>query len=69
MNSLEAWCDERAKASLQFHFWFTILELELKVIIFVRSLQKADFKLYMESLSQLMPRFFSLDPIMLGPPP
>ena len=61
LSSLEAWCQERAKASPQFHFWFTILQLELQVMIFVRSLREADFKLYIESLSQLVPWFFSLD--------
>ena len=61
LKSLEAWCDERAKASPQFHFWFTILQLQLQVLIFVRSLREADFKLYIESLSQLVPWFFSLD--------
>lgn len=59
--SLEAWCDERAKVSPQFHFWFTILHVELQVLIFVRSLREADFNLYIDSLSQLVPWFFSLD--------
>jgi hypothetical protein len=58
--SLESWCDERAKVSPQFHFWFTILQLELQVMIFVRSLREADFKLYIDSLSQFVPWLFSL---------
>lgn len=61
VKPLEAWCDERSKVSPQFHFWFTILQLELKVMVFVRSLREADFQLYIESLSQLVPWFFSLD--------
>ena len=61
LDSLEAWCDERAKNSPQFLFWYTILQLELQVMIFVRSLRKADFNLYIEALSQLVPWFFSLD--------
>ena len=61
LSLFEAWCDERASASPQFHFWYTILQLELQVLIFVKSLRKADFKLYIESLSQLVPWFFSLD--------
>ena len=40
-----------------------ILQLELQVMIFVRSLREADFNLYIESLSQLVPWFFSLDHI------
>lgn len=61
LKSLDVWCNERAKVSPQFNFWFTILQLELQVMIFVRSLREGDFKLYIESLSQLVPWFFSLD--------
>ena len=60
-KSLETWCDQRAKASPQFQFWFTIMELQLQVMIFVRSLREADFKLYTESLAQIAPWFFALD--------
>ena len=60
-KSLEAWCDERAKACPQFYFWFTIMELQLLVMIYLRSLREADFKLYLESLAQIVPWFFSLD--------
>ena len=61
MNSLEAWCNEKAMASPQFHFWLTILKLELQMMNYVRSLMEADFKLYTDSLSQIVPWFFSLD--------
>ena len=61
LKELETWCDQRAKVSPQFNFWFTILQLELQVLIFVRSLREADFDLYIDSLSQLVPWFFSLD--------
>jgi len=36
LKHLEAWCDEKAKDSPQFNFWFTILQLELQVMIFVQ---------------------------------
>ena len=61
LTVFEAWCDERAKASPQFYFWFTILQLQLQVMIFVRSLREANFKLYVDSLSQLVTWFFALD--------
>ena len=37
------------------------MELQLLVMIYVRSLREADFKLYLESLAQIVPWFFSLD--------
>ena len=59
MQSLEAWSDQRANASPQFYFWFIILQLQLQVLIFVRSLREGDFKLYIESFGQIVPWFFA----------
>ncbi len=61
LQSLESWSENRADASPQFHFWFTILQLQLQVLIFVRSLREADFKLYTESLGQIVSWFFALN--------
>ncbi|MES9879584.1 MAG: TCR domain-containing protein, partial [Sedimenticola sp.] len=36
-------------------------EFELTILSFVRSLREANFKLYMESIDQLLPWFFALD--------
>jgi hypothetical protein len=61
LKHMEAWCEEKIAASPQFCFWFNILQLELQVMIFVRSLRQGNFMLYIDSLSQLVPWFFSLD--------
>ncbi len=61
LQSLESWSESRADASPQFHFWFTILQLQLQVLIFVRYLREADFKLYTESLGQIVSCFFALN--------
>ena len=52
VKTIEVWSDEKSAISPQFQFWFTILEL------YVRLLRQADFKLYVDSLSKIVPCFF-----------
>ena len=59
--SLDNWCTERARASPQFQFWFIILQLELTVMVYLRSLREANFPLYIDALSKIVPWFFALD--------
>lgn len=61
MMPFEDWCDSWSDACPQFQFWYLILQLELIVIVYVRSLREADFLLYIEALSKIFPWFFSLD--------
>ena len=57
----EDWCDARSKACPQFQFWYLILQLELAVMVFVRAIREADFLLYTDALSKIVPWFFALD--------
>ncbi|KAJ8396338.1 hypothetical protein AAFF_G00019150 [Aldrovandia affinis] len=57
---LDDWCAERVDASPQFQFWFIILQLELAVLIYVRSVREENFLLYTDALSKLVPWFFAL---------
>ena len=59
--TLEEWCSEKAKKCPQFHFWSFILQLELYVLIFVRSLREGNFELYVQALAKIIPWFFALD--------
>lgn len=61
VSSILTWCSSREKEIPQFRFCGSILNLELLVLCFVRSYRESDFKLYMESLSVLIPYFFALD--------
>ena len=54
----EVWCSEMSKERLQFLFWFTIFRLQLDVLMFLRSIREANFELYINSLSNLVPWFF-----------
>ncbi len=57
---LEEWCSDRAAAHLQAHFWSIILQLELEVMIYVRAVREADFLLYVDALTKIVPWFFAL---------
>ncbi|WAR11602.1 hypothetical protein MAR_025782, partial [Mya arenaria] len=57
----DEWMKQKSQDSAQFQFWTITLDLELKVLIFVRSIRSRNFRLYIESLKSLLPWFFALD--------
>ena len=52
--SLDEWCTEQADLSPQFQFWFIILQLQLTILIYVRSIREGNFLLYIDALSRLV---------------
>lgn len=56
----EDWCNKRSNDSPQFKFWFMILQLELLVLIFIRSIRESNFLLYINALTKIVPWFFAL---------
>lgn len=57
----EDWCKARSEVCPQFQFRHTILQLELTVMIYLRAIREADFLLYIDALSRILPWFFALD--------
>ena len=57
----EVWCSEMSKERPQFLFRFTVFKLQLHVLIFLRSIRGANFELYINSLSNLVPWRFALN--------
>ena len=45
----------------QFYYWATVLELELLLNMYIRSLREGKFDLYIDALNQLIPWLFALD--------
>lgn len=45
----------------QFHYWATVLELELLVLVYVRSLRQGSLVMYLDALTELVPWFHALD--------
>ena len=60
LMSQEDWRTERAASCPQFHFWSIILQLELEVMIYVRAIREANFLLYIDALTKIVPWFFAL---------
>ena len=60
-GSFEDWCCLREQSYPQFQYWTTVLALELSTLIYVRSLREANFSMYLDALTELVPWFFALD--------
>jgi len=59
--SFNDWCLKKVAAVPQFHFWYLTLQLELLLLVFVRSLREANFEFYVDAVSTIVPWFFGLD--------
>lgn len=59
--SFKQWYEQRAKESVHFDFWLKTLDMEISMLLYVRSLREGDFQLYVQSLEQLIPWMFALD--------
>ena len=55
------WCAGQVVEQPMFSYWSTVLDFELSILAFVRSIRTSNFQLYVESLGQLVPWFFALD--------
>ena len=57
--SLESWSNERTQNCPQFQFWAIVMELELCILTYVRSLRESNFAI--DASTELVPWFFALD--------
>lgn len=55
---LETWTDEKADKSPTFKFWLTLLNLEILLLSFVRSLREGNYNLFKECLKEMISWFF-----------
>ena len=58
--SLEEWCSSNAELYPQFKFWLLILQMQLAVLVYVRTIRE-DFQLYVDALTKIVPWVFALD--------
>ena len=61
LPQFEDWCHRRAKDIPHFQYWATVLELEMLVLVYVRSLRQASFAMYLAALTELVLWFHALD--------
>lgn len=59
--SILEWLDEEAKTSQMCFYWRMILNYELLVLLYVRSIRQGNFELYLACIYRLLPWFFALD--------
>ena len=53
------WCETCKEENPQFQFWELVLSMELVIFSLVRSFREANFNLYCQALSALIPFFFA----------
>ena len=61
MMSFDNWCNQQVSATPHFQYWHTALQLELLLLVFLKSLRAADFDLYIDALSKMLPWFFAMN--------
>ena len=59
--SFTDWKDEMAKMCPHFLYWCRVMELQLLCLQLVKAFRTADFKLYVDTLTKVMPWMFALD--------
>ena len=59
--TFKVWCQTKSEQHPQFYYWATVMELELLMLQFIKSLREGNFNDYLNSLNQLAPWFFALD--------
>ena len=59
--SFDSWYTQQVSTTPQFQYWHTALQLELLLLIFLNSLRAADFELYVDALSNMLPWFFAMN--------
>jgi len=59
--SLDEWCELRARQCVHFQYWLTTFSLEILLLLYIRAIREGNFKLYLESLSNIAPWMFALD--------
>ena len=61
--SSDDWKLELSSKSVNAKYWFTVIELEILLFMFIKSLRDADFELYVRCVQDILPWMFSMDHI------
>ena len=55
------WLEEKSKTSGMCYFWRMVINLQIEILIFVRSLCEGNFPVYVQTMRNLLKWFFALD--------
>ena len=61
VDTYEDWRASRIKESATALYWFTVIDLQAMLFMFVRSLRESNCQLHFNTLIQMLPWFFALD--------
>ncbi|XP_044175497.1 uncharacterized protein LOC122958628 [Acropora millepora] len=59
--SFKEWREKQESKSPQFLYWSRVLDLQLCLLRLIRSFREGNFKLYIESIKEMLPWVFALD--------
>ena len=59
--SFDSWCAQQVMQMPQFHFWYLTMQLELLLLVFLRSIRQANYPLHVDSIAKMLPWFFALN--------
>ena len=60
-GNFDEWRQLKEDENPQFKFWSLTFEIQLSVLVLVRSLREGDFHLYIQVLQKIAPLMFALD--------
>ena len=60
-EEFQKWVEQQSKDSIQFHYWYQAISLQTTLLMLVRSIREANFKMYLDVLTQICPWMFALD--------
>ena len=60
-EDFDCWKESLIKESPTANFWFTVIEMEILLFVFIRSLRESDFQTFITCLRQMMTWFAALD--------
>ena len=55
------WLEEKSLSSSMAHYWSLVINLQIEILVFVRSVREGNSLLYVQSLRNLLNCFFALD--------
>ena len=63
IRTYDEWKSHLKTTSINAEYWFTVIELESLLFMFIKSLRLGDFSLFLYCLKKILPWFFALDHI------
>ena len=59
--SMDRWVVEKSEDNPTFYYWLQVLNLEILLLMFVKSVRQSDYQLYKDCLRHMLPWFFLFD--------